>query len=93
MAQNSPEFELESLQVRILNGRFGSQPQPKVVSPEALIALDQELSLADIKLHMICQFLKSHGLKTPSALETIGSLKKNTEDIYMFLLISNWNIK
>ena len=73
VAHNSPELAFKSSQVRILDGRYGSQPPPIAVSPEGLIALDQELSLADINLHMICQFLKSHGIKTPSALETMGS--------------------
>ena len=74
MTQYSLELALKSLQVIILDGRNGSQPPPTAVSPEALITLDQELSLADNKLHMISQFLKSHGIKTPSALEAIVSL-------------------
>ena len=73
---------MDSLLVRILNGRFGSQPPAKEVLREDLIALDQELCLADIKLHKLCQFIKSFGLKTPPALGTLNTLKKTTEDLF-----------
>ena len=72
---------MDSLLMRILNDRFGSQPPAKEVLREDLIALDQELCLADIKLHKLCQFIKSFGLETPPGLGTINTLNMTTEDL------------
>ena len=49
---------------------------------EDLIALDQELCLVEIKLHKLCQFNKSFGMKTPPASETLNTLKKTIEDLF-----------
>ena len=45
ISTNSPQVEMDSMLVRILNGRFGSQPPAKEVLREDPIALDQELCL------------------------------------------------
>lgn len=43
---------------------------------------NQELCLADIKIHKLCQFIESYGLKTPPAFATLSSLNKTTEDLF-----------
>ena len=84
--QKQPDVCLPSgpsgLNVRLLNGSNGSLFPLPSVAEEDLIQIQQEIGLSDNSLHRLCQWLKMHGLRTPSSKKVTTELKESVKDIF-----------
>ena len=78
----SAEILVDRLNVRLLNGEFGSNPPSTRIDDESIIELKVNLGLSENKLHILCQWLKGLGIKTPSVRGVFSKYKSNTEDLF-----------
>ena len=78
----SPEVEVDSLKVRLLNGRYGSLPSKPSVSTEDTVQLKIDLALSDNGLNKICKWMRNHGLMTPNPRSALDALKIEIEDLF-----------
>ena len=61
---NSPQFEMHTLKIRLLNGRYGKPFESPSITKEDLSRLLSEISLLTESLRKLCNWMKACGIKT-----------------------------
>ena len=61
---NSPEFEMHTLKIRLLNGRYVKPFESPSITKEDLSRLVSEISLSTESLRKLCNWMKARGIKT-----------------------------